>query len=342
VDPLHVGKLPIGTLAKFLGKIKIEDEQVVLGPCIGEDAAVIKLGNKLLVAKTDPVTFATDLIGWYAVHVNANDIATMGVKPRWFLATILLARESSHKEAEGIFDQIISACNYLGVTLIGGHTEVTYNFKRPVVVGCMLGEAKEGSVLATSGAKPDDCIVLTKGIAIEGTALLAREAGEILLASGLSKNLIQRAASYLFSPGISVVKEALAACSRVTVHSMHDPTEGGLSAGLLEIAHAARVGISVEEEEIPILPECKAICERTALNPLGLLASGALIITLPHPEASNLLESLCQLKINANIIGSVVEATEGVKMHTASGMRDLPQFSRDELAKFLDRCDSAT
>lgn len=309
---------------------------MVIGPSVGEDAAVIRLKNKLLVAKTDPVTFATDLIGWYAVHVNANDIATMGVKPRWFMATILLPEESAHEEADRILDQILSACQSLGITLIGGHTEATYDFKRPVVVGCMLAEAEEHSIITTSGAKPGDAIVLTKGIAIEGTAILAREVEPTLLASGLSKDLTQQAADYLFSPGISVVREALTACSMVPVNSMHDPTEGGLATGLWEIASAAGVGILVEEENIPILTECKAVCERLSLNPLGLLASGSLIITLPSTETSNLLTALNRAGINASLIGKVLSAETGVKIRTPRGMENLPQFERDELARYLD------
>lgn len=336
MNPLPIGKLPTPLLRRFLGKIRTQDEQVVLGPSIGEDVAVIRLGNKLLVAKTDPITFATDLIGWYAVHINANDIATMGVKPRWFLATILLPEQSTPKEAETIFDQILSACNSLEITLVGGHTEITHDFKRPIIVGCMLAETEEQPIITTSGAKPGDDIVLTKGIAIEGTAVLAREAKQTLLSSGLSEDLTRQAANYTFSPGISVLKEALTAYSKVSVNCMHDPTEGGVATGLSEIASAAKVGILVEENKIPVLPECKAICDRLNLNPLGLLASGALIITLPHSESSRLLESLRQAGINASIIGKVVEAEEGLKMLTTKGMRDLPQFERDELARFLD------
>ncbi len=335
MNSLPIGKLPTPLLRRFIDKIRIEDEQVVLASSIGEDVAVIRVGDKLLLAKTDPVTFATDLIGWYAVHVNANDIATMGVKPRWFLATILLPEQSTPQEAEGLWDQILSACRSLGITLVGGHTEITYGFKRPVVVGCMLAEAENQPIITTSGAKPGDDIVLTKGIAIEGTALLAREA-EPTISSVLSKELIQRAANYLFSPGISVLKEALTACSTVTINCMHDPTEGGLATGLAEIASAARVGVLVEENKIPILAECKAICDSLDLDPLGLLASGALIITLPSSETSRLLESLHQTGINASNIGKVVEAEEGLKMHTKTGIRDLPQFERDELARFLD------
>ena len=336
MNSLPVGKLPSTLLKRFIDKIRIEDERVVLGPAIGEDVAVINFNNKLLVAKTDPVTFATDLIGWYAVNVNANDIATMGVRPRWFLATILLPEQGTDQEAERIFDQILSACSSLGITLVGGHTEITYGLTRPIVVGCMLAEAENQPIITTSGAKPGDDIVITKGIAIEGTAVLAREAKQILLSSRLSQNLVQRAANYLFSPGISVLQEALLAYSRVEVHSMHDPTEGGLATGLWEIANAAQVGILVEENKIPVLPECQAICDKFALNPLGLLASGALIITLAPAETATLLSALAKAGISAEIIGKVVSAEEGLKMHTARGTQELPQFERDELARFLD------
>jgi len=336
VNRLPTGKLPSALLRKFIDKIRTEDEQVVLGPSIGEDVAVIKVSNKLLVVTTDPVTFATDLIGWYAVNINANDIATMGVKPRWFLATILLPEQCTHKEAETIFDQILSACRSLGISLVGGHTEITNGFRRPVVVGCMLAEAESQPIITTSGAKPGDDIIITKGIAIEGTALLAREAEQALLSSMLSKDVVQRAADYLFSPGISVLKEALIACSSVAVNSMHDPTEGGLSTGLWEIANAAQVGILVEESKIPILPECRDICDRFALNPLGLLASGSLIITLNPSETSKLLAALDDAGINARIIGKVVRAEEGLKLHTKRGTQELPQFERDELARFLN------
>jgi len=185
VDSLPVGKLPNTLLKRFIDKLRTEDERVVLGPAIGEDVAVIRFGTKLLLAKTDPVTFATDLIGWYAVNVNANDIATTGVRPRWFLATILLPEKSTGGEAERIFDQILAACDSLGITLVGGHTEITYGFQRPVVVGCMLAEAENRPIITTSGARPGDDIVITKGIAIEGTAVLAREAGPTLLSSAL-------------------------------------------------------------------------------------------------------------------------------------------------------------
>ncbi len=333
---MKTGKLPPALLEKLLAKIDIKDERILLGPRIGEDAAAIQFGNKVLVVKTDPVTFATDLIGWYVVNVNANDIATMGAIPRWFLSTILLPESSKQQDVEAIFNQINTACSSLGITPVGGHTETVFDLSRPIVVGCMLGETEQRSVITTAGAVVGDDIVLTRGIAIEGTAVLAREAKQSLLSAGISDKLITRAADYLFSPGISVLREAQIACSTVEVHAMHDPTEGGLATGLMEISVAARVGILVEEGKIPLFPECRVICEGLSIDPLGLLASGALLIVLPHVDSPRLIKRLLEAGIKGTVIGKVVEAKEGVRLQTATGARDLPQFERDELAKFMD------
>src|SRR3990170_3000153 len=124
---LRVGKLPNEMLARLLARVQRRDPRVVLGPGIGRDAAVIDQGGpKLLVAKSDPITFATALIGHYAVHVNANDVACMGARPAWFLATILLPDRAPPPIAEAIFGQALDACHALGIELVGGHTEITY------------------------------------------------------------------------------------------------------------------------------------------------------------------------------------------------------------------------
>ncbi len=129
--PLHTGKLPAELLARLLSRVVSRDPRVLLGPTVGEDAALIDLGDRVLVAKADPVTFATDRIGWYAVHVNANDVACMGARPAWFLATILLPQGAPEALAEDVFAQIEAACEALDITLVGGHTEVTYGLERP-------------------------------------------------------------------------------------------------------------------------------------------------------------------------------------------------------------------
>ena len=334
---MRAGKLPPELLAQLLDKVVVRDPRVVLGPRPGEDAALIDLGDRYLVAKTDPITFATDLIGWYVVQVNANDLAVMGATPRWLMVTLLLPEGTAPEAVRGLFDQLLEACAALDVTLVGGHTEITYDLPRPLAVGAMMGEVAKDRVVFTSGAKPGDAIVLSKGIAIEGTAILAREAERSLLESGVAQDIIERAKGYLFSPGISVVRDASVACDAVSVHAMHDPTEGGLATGLLEMATAAKVGLVVEAERVPVLPECRAVCRALGLNPLGLIGSGALLATVAPEDAPTLIEALDREGIPAHEIGRVTAPEEGVRLSTRDGPRDLPVFERDELARFLSR-----
>ena len=334
---MQAGKLPLDVLTDLLSKVDIKDPRVALGPRPGEDAALIDFGDRYLVAKTDPITFATDLIGWYLVQVNANDLAVMGAKPRWLMATLLLPEGTAPEQVGRIFDQLLQACAALDITLVGGHTEVTYDLSRPVAVGAMLGEVAKERVVLTSGARPGDAIVLTKGIAIEGTAILAREAQDELLRARVTPETVDSAKELLFSPGISVVRDAFIACDEVRVHSMHDPTEGGLVTGLLEMGRGAGVGLIVDAERIPVLPECRSLCQALELDPLGLIASGALLATLAPEDAPALIDALAKEGIASCEIGRITQPEDGLKLQTEEGIRELPTFERDELARFFGK-----
>ena len=332
---MKVGKLSADLLERLLAKADLNDDRVLLGPRIGEDAAILDFGDRILVAKTDPITFATDLIGWYVVQVNANDVACAGATPRWFMATLLLPETSTEEQAESIFDQTLSACRDLGITLVGGHTEVTRDLVRPIMVGCMQGEADKGKMVLTAGARDGDSIVITKGIAIEGTSLLARDAADSLAEAGVDAGTIAKAQELLFSPGISVVKDALIACSTGKVNSLHDPTEGGLCTGLWEVAKAAGVGLAIEEGSVPLIPECAEICETLGLDPLGLLASGSLLITLAPEDVPLLFSALEDAGIDAFEIGRITAPEEGVHIIRGHELEPLPRFERDELARYF-------
>lgn len=333
---MDVGKLPNELLAQLLKKVAPDPAgRVLVGPKVGEDAAVIDMGDRLLVAKSDPITFASDLIGWYAVHINANDIACMGATPAWFLATILLPQGASPALAGDIFEQILQACQALGVQLVGGHTEITYRLERPLVLGAMLGEVERQGLVQGSGARPGADLILTKGIAIEGTAVLAREAAAVLLSLGVKESAIEEAKGYIFKPGISVVAEARAACQAARVLAMHDPTEGGLATALYELASASEVGIVVDEAAIQVLPATREIAEAAGLDPLGMLASGSLLMVVAPLESSRVLESLAAAGIVARRIGRIVNGEEGVIIVKHDKARPVPRFARDEVARFL-------
>jgi len=333
--PYPLGKLPAEHLARLLARCAPSDERVVLGPGVGRDAAVISFGDHYLVAKTDPITFASDEIGWYAVHVNANDVACTGAMVRWFLATLLLPE--AHTGAalvDAIFDQIAGACAELGVALVGGHTEITHGLDHPIVVGCMLGEVAPGRLVRPDGARPGDALLVTKGIAVEGTAIIAREKNSGL--AGLDGFFLERCREFLHDPGISVVRDAAVATAAGEVHAMHDPTEGGLATGLWELAEAAGVGLEVDEAAIPVLPETQVLCAQLALDPLGLIASGALLLAVAPEGATAILAALEEAGIAAARIGRVVERERGVLLRSATGERPLPCFERDEITRLFE------
>ena len=339
---MEIGKFPHDLLQRLLAGVESNDPTVVIGPGIGEDAAVLEVGGRLLVAKSDPVTFATDRIGWYAVQVNANDVACTGGTPKWFLATLLVPERLSSEQAEELFNQVLEACRSLDVTLIGGHSEVTYGIDRPLIMGTMLGEVERDRLITTGGAQESDSIVVTKGIAIEGTALLARERLQDLLKAGVPQEVVERSAALLDKPGISVIRDARIACDTVQVHSLHDVTEGGLFTGLREVAAASGLGLAIEEDSVPLLPETAQVCEALGLDPMGLLASGALLITLPPQEVPGLLSALEADEVDAWEIGRMLAADEGLVLFNRQGEEvELPVFSRDELARYFSTSTTA-
>jgi hydrogenase expression/formation protein HypE len=334
---LPVGKLPAEVLARLLAAHPPADPRIIVGPRVGEDAAVLDMGDRYLVAKSDPITFAADEIGWYAVHVNANDVACAGGAPRWFLMTLLLPEGSATADAaEAVFDQVRGACRELGAELVGGHTEITAGLDRPILVGCMLGEVGKAGLVQTAGARPGDALLLTKGIAIEGMAVLARECPEVLRAAGVDPAVLARARAFLRRPGISVVPEARLAAASGGLHALHDPTEGGLATGLHEVAEAAGVGLRVDAGAVPVLPECAAICRALGLDPLGTLASGALLIAAPPADADRIAAALAAAGIPCARIGEVLPAGAGRTLVVDGRARPLPTFARDELARVFE------
>ncbi len=330
---LRAGKLPPELLGRLLGDVPQDDPRVALGPRVGEDAALIDMGGRYLAAKTDPITFATDLIGWYLVQINCNDLAVVGATPRWLMATLLLPEGTAEGEVEAVFGQLTGACAEHGISLVGGHTEVTYGLPRPMAVGVLLGEAERDEVVLTSGVRDGDAIVLTKGVAIEGASVLAREAADELARAGVDPAVIEAAAGMLFEPGIGVRRDAEIARGAADVHAMHDPTEGGIASGLAEMAAAAGVGLTVDREAIPVLAECRDICDALGLDPLGLIASGALLVAVDPGDAAAVTAALGGEGIAARVIGRADAGAEGVWMRSGGRVERMPVFERDELAR---------
>ena len=329
---LPVGKLSSTYLAELLRQHCPAHAGVVIGPGIGEDAAVVELGAAYLVAATDPVTFAAEDIGHYAVQVNANDLACMGAVPRWFLATLLLPeKQTTNALVQDLFAQLSRACRQMNVSLIGGHTEITAGLQRPIVVGTMLGQVDKDRLVTSSGARVGDAIILTKGIAVEATALIAQEKeGELKTKYG--GDFLERCKRFLYDPGIGVLREALAAADVCRVQAMHDPTEGGLATGLWELAQASGKGLRVSREAISILPETICLCREYGLDPLGVIASGSLLIAVGQDDSPKVLHALEKEGICAAVIARV-DSGEVVCWEDGS---PVPRFERDELTRLFE------
>jgi hydrogenase expression/formation protein HypE len=347
-EPFNLGKLPSEQLAHLLAKFTHGDPRIIVGPGIGEDAAVIDVGDRYIVAKSDPITFASDDIGWYAVHVNANDIACTGALPRWFLCTALLPEDRTDANmVEDIFQQIGRACDEVGALLVGGHTEITYGLDRPILVGTMLGEVDPARLVTTSGAKYGDAVVLTQRVAIEGTAIIAREMrGDLSTRREYPSEFVERCCGFIYRPGISVVSAAQVACAATRVHAMHDPTEGGLATALWELATAARVGLEIDEWAVPVYEETRVLCNEYGLDPWGLIASGSLLLVVDVADAQTVCNALRNAGIEAAVIGRVMPPEAGVILRSSeSGSLErrgdgatsqLPKFKRDEIARLFD------
>jgi hydrogenase expression/formation protein HypE len=330
---LRTGKLPPELLKRILRNRGAKDPRVVIGPGIGEDAAVVRLGKTLLVLKTDPVTYAADLIGWYAVNINANDVVTRGALPAWFQATILLPQESEISLVEDISRQISDAAKGLGIAVTGGHTEVTPGIDHPIVVGDMHGIVQTPKPVSTSGARAGDAIVMTKSAGIEGTALIAREKRKELLRT-MDARFVDRAAKYLFNPGLSIVREATTALE-FNVSAMHDPTEGGVSMGAEEIAQASGRPVEIWLDRVTVREETAKICAKYGLDPLGLLGSGALLATFKPSDAERYVAALRKMGIKAAVIGKMLSGKGRSRLVSGKKITSLSSSERDEVLKVL-------
>ncbi|MET1102225.1 MAG: AIR synthase family protein [Pyrodictiaceae archaeon] len=316
-----MGKLPPALMEKYVySRLGVRDPAVIVGPQVGEDSAVIDLGDgRVLVVHADGITGAVELLGWLAVHIVSNDIAVTGARPRWYLATLYLPEDADERVIDKITEQMDRAAREIGVMIVGGHTEFTPRLERPLVATTAIGVVDKGRFVRTSGAKPGDLVVMTKTAGIEGTAILASDFKDELLRKGVGEAVLERARGFL--ERVSVVREALLLAENKLVTSMHDPTEGGLLGGLSEIAYASGTTIEAWEEKIPVAPETREICRALGIDPLRLISSGVLVATVPREKAEKALGLLEREGLQASIIGEVVERRGNtlVVLHRSNG-----------------------
>jgi hydrogenase expression/formation protein HypE len=332
---LPVGKIPARLLEQLLRQLQQSDGRIILRPGIGVDAAVAEINGDLLAMKVDPITFATDEIGWYAVHVNANDIAMVGGQPAWFLAALLLPeRRTTAELVEDIFGQMVRACSEVGALLVGGHTEITHSLDRPIVAGCMLGNLSPHELVHPGLIEAGDELVVARGAAIEATALLAREFA-LEVEQHFGEDYARRCRRFLHDPGISVVRAARVALSTGWVHAMHDPTEGGLLTGLWEMAEASCLGLEIDLDRVLVYPETEALCKYFGLDPFGVIASGSLLLAAKAGKGASLAELLERQQIPASVVGLFTSKPARLVVRQGKAI-ELAPLPRDEITKLFE------
>jgi len=330
--PLPAGKFPADLLQEYLEEFAFEDPAVIINPGIGEDTAAVDVSREeVLVLKSDPITFATDAIGHYAVLINANDIATAGARPRWFLATLLFPVGSTPSGVWQVMGDLKAACQQGNITLCGGHTEITDAVARPVVAGMMAGTVERRKLIDKRNIREGDRVLFTKAVAVEGTSIIAREFADRLHALGVSESEIETCRGFLNQ--VSILEEARLASDVAGTVAMHDVTEGGLATALEELATAGQHRIRVHRERIPVFPETEKICRLMNIDPLGLIGSGSLLIGCRAGACEAVIESLSRKGIAVTPIGEVLEPGEGIEALRDGRPADWPQFAADEITR---------
>lgn len=333
LKPLPAGKLPGWLLHKVLPRAS-SDPSVIVGPGLGRDAAAISVGDRVIVAKNDPITFASEGGAAHLVEVNANDVACMGATPRWLLVTALLPHGVTPADVLNQFAELRETCRQRTVELVGGHTEIVPGLERPILVGMMLGDASLSELLRPGQARPGDVLLITKGLAIEGTALLARERADELRVR-IGEDAVRAAASLLHRPGISIVSDAEIARRAGGVTALHDPTEGGLATAVLELATVSGTGAEIEMDAVPILPETLAVADALGIDPLGMLASGSLLIAARSDAVSRIIRDVKAAGIPIGVIGRLTDDPSDFSLIANGKRRGLPEFAVDEVARLL-------
>lgn len=300
-----------------------------MGARLGIDAAALRFGEWACVLKTDPVTTAGSGAGALAVHVACNDLAAMGAEPLGVLPTLLFPPGVTVATIDGLVGEIDAAARGLNVEVLGGHTEVAPGVTAPLVVMAAVGRARPERLVTAAGARAGDALVLTKAAALEGTSILASDFAD-RLAAGVPTAMLAEARAYRGE--VSVVPEGLLA-AELGATAMHDPTEGGVLGALWEMAEASHTGFRVAEADIHLRPPTRLICQTLGVDPLRLIASGALLIACA--DGATMVSALTERGIEATVIGQMTAGPREL-VHADGSTTIVETVARDELYRLIE------
>ncbi|GBF09174.1 putative hydrogenase expression/formation protein HypE [Aeropyrum pernix] len=329
-----IGKLPLSNLARILqqaGRRRAGSTRV--GPSVGEDAAIVSLGPIDLVMHLDPITEAGALAGWLAVHVAANDIAVTGARPRWEMLAVLMPPGSSEDSLASLLNDAVRAAEEIGVEIVGGHTEAAPGVPRPIIVAAAAGITCGGCTTPTSAARPGDLVLQVKPAAIEGTAIIATDFADMLRSRGVGEDAI--AGARMLASRVSIVEEAIELAEAGVVRAMHDPTEGGVLGGLVEMALASRTVIEVDEDKIIVGEATRIVASALGIDPLRLISSGTLLATVPPDKAGEARYVLEELGVEYSFIGRVAARSgePALRLSSRGRVKTFREPPMDEIAR---------
>lgn len=327
---MKVGKLDTDLLRKIVFRhITCQREEVMVRPGVGEDCAVVDFGDYACVLSTDPITGTASEVGRLAVHISCNDVASNGVEPLGLMLTIMAPEGTTADEIEEVMRQAGEESKKLNVEIIGGHTEITSAVNRIIVSATAIGRQIKNRVVATCGAQVGDLVLMTKTAGLEGTAIIAHENTGVLTGY-MGADMVERA-KYMMNM-ISVVPEGIIGGALGT-SSMHDITEGGLLGAAWELCEAAGVGIEIHLNHVPIAVETEKICGYYHLDPLRLISSGCMLMTIPEEKGSELLRALEEKGIQGTVIGRITN--EGRYLIDGEEKVEIAPPESDELYKVV-------
>lgn len=327
---MKIGKLTISDLEDLIfNNIKNNNNRILSFGEIGSDCAAIEVGEDIVYLSTDPITGSNSGLGKLAININCNDIATEGVSPIGIMLTILAPPHTKKEEIAEIMKEAQEEADKLKVSIIGGHTEITAAVNKIVISATSIGIGKKIDFKKRETIEAGDRLVITKGIGIEGTGIIAFEKEEELL-EVISPELLNQAKSLLDST--SVVKDGIIA--NKFSKGMHDVTEGGLLGALWESSRFYNLGLEIYYDKIFIHQCTKEICKYFRIDPLKLISSGTMLIVVDKNSVTDLLEKLKENNIAAFDIGEFTVSKEKVLIKNGERLEIAPPQS-DELYKVV-------
>ncbi|MDO9508004.1 MAG: AIR synthase-related protein [Thermovirgaceae bacterium] len=285
-------------------------KEVLIGPGVGEDAAVIEWpAGKYLVVASDPIVGADKGAGRLLVTVNSNDIASKGADPAFLISTLIFPAGTTPEGISSLVREIHEACLEAGISVVGGHTEINERYRHPVLCATMIGMADR--VLSARDVRPGDAVLMTKHVGIEGMCILANDRRE-LMKKCLSEGGIDEILGW--HSLLDVLPESR--ILRKWASFMHDPTEGGFLGGLGEISRLSGLGMELDRDAVMMHPLTETCSKALGFDPLRLISSGVLVAVIPATNVEEALETLRKAGIGSSVIGRIVEGKGNVGVET--------------------------